>query len=471
MVSTQGETAPCLEASTRGDKATGVGPGRGPAPSLRLVWAVFFTYAGMVGVLVQTVLLPHLLPAWHQGHGLLRGTDAPVFHRRAVKEAEEIRRAGWSSWRLRPGSDLPVAITSAVYSVSVDEPWTMIPINAAVHATGGLVLLCIVAEFVRRRRHAVWAAIPCIAYPSAMTWYAQLHRDGWAILGTFLIVFGWLVLARSRTQRSLGRLGGGAWILLGAALVWVARPYLLQAFLVFGVAIALLLSGAWLMRGCRGRAPWRDVAVVSVLSWAVVGVLGWGAVKGLAAGSGGEGGALEGAGAGIQPGDEFDWQKSRWLPEPVDRRFRSVAKERAALLRIYPDAGSNVDIEVGFHSARAVLAYAPRALTVALFAPFPRDWLPPGVTPGGTLMRRVAGAEMLGVYLAVAFVPYGAWRWRARVETYVLLLFGTGMLVVYGTVIANVGTLYRLRYGYIMLLVGLGVGAAMEAWEDRRTAR
>ena len=80
-------------------------------------------------------------------------------------------------------------------------------------------------------------------------------------------------------------------------------------------------------------------------------------------------------------------------------------------------------------------------------------------------MRRVSAAEMIGVYAALILLPFSLWRWRRKPETWVLTLFCAGMMVTYGLVIANVGSLYRVRYGFLMTLVALGIAGGLSAYQ------
>ena len=92
-----------------------------------------------------------------------------------------------------------------------------------------------------------------------------------------------------------------------------------------------------------------------------------------------------------------------------------------------------------------------------------------GFTP-----RRIAALEMVGVYLALAFIPFAIWRWRRRVEIYVILAFCTGMMLFYAVSITNVGALYRFRYGFIMTVSAVGIAAGLtlaeETYKRRRSA-
>jgi hypothetical protein len=136
----------------------------------------------------------------------------------------------------------------------------------------------------------------------------------------------------------------------------------------------------------------------------------------------------------------------------------------------YKGSGSMVDRDVELLSMKDFVTYLPRAIQLGLFAPFPSDWLAPAQSSGGGIMRRVAGVEMLGVYFALAFLPYAMWRWRYRIEMWLIVAFGAILLLLYSYATPNIGSLYRLRYGFLMLLVTLGVAGACGAWRDFRNS-
>lgn len=85
------------------------------------------------------------------------------------------------------------------------------------------------------------------------------------------------------------------------------------------------------------------------------------------------------------------------------------------------------------------------------------------------MMRRIAALEMIGVYIALVFLLYAIWYWRHRVEVYVIGIFCTGMMLIYSISITNVGALYRMRYGFMMTLVALGVAGGLAAWQELHT--
>ena len=244
-------------------------------PTLWQLWLAGFLCAALVAVTVQFVVLPYLVPELHGGHGLLEGLDSQAFHSIAVDRARRIRTEGWSAWQLRPLGQSPAGIASAVYAVTVPEPWTLIPLNAALHATAALVLLRIVERFVPDRRRAVLAVLPFFFYPSAMTWYAQLHKDGMFILGSLLFAWGWMELVRLETWR--GGVGVvGRWVVLvvlGVLVSHVAREYSVLILGILAKGLVLGLMVVWVWRGIAERKMWRAGVPAVVGAWLVVGVL------------------------------------------------------------------------------------------------------------------------------------------------------------------------------------------------------
>lgn len=93
----------------------------------------------------------------------------------------------------------------------------------------------------------------------------------------------------------------------------------------------------------------------------------------------------------------------------------------------------------------AMLRYLPRALLIGFLAPFPWQWLDVHGSTG--VMKGVAGAETLLIYLLLPALLAGLWRLlkRRRFDGYVLLGFCVVLAGAMSLVVANLGTLFRLR--------------------------
>lgn len=433
---------------------------QGEAPLGRL-WAAFFVYAASVALLVQLVLLPYVFPAWHAGDGLLVGGDWVGFHSVARSRAEWIRTRGWEAFELALNGQALAGIASAVYAVTVPKPWTLIPLNAAVHATTGVVLLRIIQTFVADWRVALWATLPFMFYPSTLSWLAQIHKDGLFIAGFVFILYGWMRLAPAGSVRTRWTVSARACLLVlcGIFLMWLVRPY--QMALVQGVEG--LLGGIVVVAGAvqarRDPPRWRRALGVSLLAGVLIVVPGLLPVHTPLVARPPDVGDVGGPGGGpvVLP----RWEPTRWLPLFVESRAYGLAVAREYFRASYPEAKSNVDIDVSFRSVWDILRYLPRATEIALLAPFPLQWLEPGSLPSTTMMRRVAAVEMLGVYLALLCLPVALWLWRDRLELWLLVLSSVLVMEVYALAVPNLGALYRFRYGFIMLLVSMGVAGAL----------
>ena len=204
------------------------------------MWLGVLLWAAASAAAFQLILLPYIFTSWHAGDGLLVGGDWLGYHRMAVELAHDLRERGWDAWQLRPHGHAVVGIAAVVYALTVPEPWTLIPLNAALHASAALVVFRLLGIFVTDRRAAVAGVVPFALYPSAMTWYAQILKDGYAVLGYVLFLYGWaLLLAPSTWEAGPGRrLRAMLAIAAGAGLNWVVRPHIVTL-----LAIAAARSG------------------------------------------------------------------------------------------------------------------------------------------------------------------------------------------------------------------------------------
>ena len=131
------------------------------------------------------------------------------------------------------------------------------------------------------------------------------------------------------------------------------------------------------------------------------------------------------------------------------------------------NAGSNIDNDVSIKGKAALFRYLPRAAEIGLFAPFPNMWFARGMAVGRG-GRILSGLEMVLTYLIEALAVYALWWKRRHLSVWLLIcsaLLGTLAL---GLIVANVGSLYRLRYPFWILLVIMGTGGAIHFFSARK---
>ncbi len=129
-----------------------------------------------------------------------------------------------------------------------------------------------------------------------------------------------------------------------------------------------------------------------------------------------------------------------------------VGKVRRRFIEMYPNSGSNIDPDVQLNSMADLLRYLPRAAMVGFFAPFPNMWLATG-NQVGSAGRLLGGLESLAMYAVEALALLGLWRGRRRLSAWFLWSVAAAGMIALGLVVINVGTLFRLRYVFLMLLI------------------
>lgn len=449
-------------------------------------WISVFCATALMALFVQLVMLPHLFPELHAGSGLLIGGDWVGFHMIAVELAEKVHAQGWSAWELRPHNHPPAGIAAAIYTLTVPEPYVLIPLNATLHATTGVVLMRIFRYLTNSDFIALCAALPFVAYPSTMAWYAQIHKDGFYFAGTFLCLYGWILLARVPTWQLGWRpvLAGLAWLGAGVALMGLVRPHSFQVMQGMGFILAMGLTMLFIVRGVKKKLPWKSCAAAIVILFLVPLLLRLAPIDPKLSSEVPATTFINESAENLYPPNRQTlslaeasvkdcWRPSNWLPNLVENNFLWLAIQRDKYILREPGldknqkAGSMIDINVHLSSAQDFITYLPRAVQIGLFAPFPIHWIAQGASPGGSMMRRLAGAEMIGVYCALLFLPYALWRWRNRVEMWLPVAFGTILILVYTFATPNLGSLYRQRYGFLMLLVGIGVAGCFNLLKQR----
>lgn len=450
---------------------------------MRVAWLIFFVFAAVTALLVGRVVLPFLLPEIHAGDGLLAGGDWVGFHKIAVELAERIRTQGWAVWELRPYDHSPAGIAAAVYALTVAKPFALIPINAALHATAGVTIMRLVMHLTSENFIAFCAALPFVLYPSAMAWYTQIQKDGFYFAGAFLCLYGWVLLARLPTWQADAYSGSRWWggtVLVGLAclgaglaMMGLVRTYSFQVMQGIGLIFAVGLTVLFIIRGAKRLLPWKACIAAIAILFLVPLMLRFAPseMRGSSTLSDAPFSAESDAGRWTsEVVAKENWRPTGWLPHVIENNFLRLAVLREGYLstNAYKDSGSNIDVDVRLSSVADFAAYLPRAAQIGFLAPFPSHWIASGYSPGGSLMRRLAGAEMIGVYCALLFLPYAMWRWRRKVEMWLAAVFGTVLVLVYAFVTPNLGSLHRLRYGFLMLIVAVAVAGAITAWRDFR---
>lgn len=435
-------------------------------PSPLLVWGIAFIYAVVLGLTLQKLILP-LVPSLHAEHGLLQ-QDAIYFHTVAVQLAERIRTIGWSEWKLFPGNGATgnVGLLAALYALLGPNPVWFIPFAAAAHATGATVIYLLGPLLWPGRvgrLGGLVAATLFVVFPSALLSYGQNYKDAFSIAGTLIIVYVWLgAVASPGVSARWGRLLTA--MVIGIALVWCVRPYLLLV-LTGGLALTLVIVVALAIIRRRLVSEWKAMVLGTACLVLISASALW-----LPKGKNLEAFNAEMTNAEMTNATSKDWRwkSSEWVPVPIDKTL-----ERISILRVgfaahgdLVGAGSQIDADYLPDSALSAIVYTPRATMVGLFAPFPSTW-----TEKMNLIRVVGAMETMLWYLLVPGVIL-ALVLRPSPAMFIGMIVCGIMITFYSYIQPNVGTLYRVRAGPFFFFILCGaIGWARVALKLLSVAR
>ena len=155
------------------------------------------------------------------------------------------------------------------------------------------------------------------------------------------------------------------------------------------------------------------------------------------------------------------WTKSAWIPPTLERHVIAANMYRDSFLTYYliDDPGSNIDTDVLFRSIKDIISYLPRCLQIVVFSPFPNMWQNTK-TQSNQGIRQISGAETILIYILwFGFIIY---LWQRKGQTGFklwLLLFISVMIIPLGLFVPNIGTLYRMRFIFLIpIIVGGAIG-------------
>jgi len=417
------------------------------------LWVAMFCYSTVVGLLFQKLLLP-AIPSLHAGHGLM-SNDAIYFHHVAEAMAAHIQDFGWSwdaIWSDRPGARGNVTLLAILYALFGPDPSLILPINAAFHATSGMLLYLIVQLLYPGRVGqiaGVVAALLFVTFPSGINWYAQVHKDGYAIAGTLLVLYAWLRFMDQRVdKKSVGWFVLGS--LIGITLIVFVRPYNMM-FLALATGVWLFAATVFSLFRRQWKKEWKYLLSLALM-WGFFASIAMAVItnasdvsNGYAHWTGTQ------SSQSSQVCSEWTWESSDVLPGGIEKFIEKAARTRAGLICASYDAASTLDRDQLPNSVAGAIAYMPRALEIALLAPFPDTWLPP------TSMARLVGSlEILVWYILIPGFLLALYKMRSDGMLF-CLVFALCYLAVYGFTIGNLGTLHRIRFPFLFIFMSVGV--------------
>lgn len=416
-----------------------------------ILWVVFFCYSICAALIFQHIILPHL-SSMQSGSGMINN-DANYFDLVATTLAKNIQDHGWSNWTLYPEEGAPgnVAILGALYALFGHDPSLVIPINAAIHALGGVMIYMLAREISNTKYAGMYAGIIAatlfVIFPSTLTWYGQNHKDTYAITGVLLTLLVWMKALKSPPNMQ-DWLSLAVVSFIAVILVGMVRPFLLKLLLIFGAVILMVIVTSNILGRSRNLIK-PSIFFLFFLLCLLAGIHFAKVLGGQQADA-----TYEKWQDNTQKVDQgWYWSSTSWMPSGIENYIESAARTRAGLISYGEDvkAKSMIDEDIAPRNIYEVVTYLPRAYQVALFAPFPSSWF-----EIKSITRMASAAEMIVYYFSLPGLLILLYHNR-KPPVILAIAFSSFFLLIYGFTQANLGTLYRYRYAYTSILLMLGV--------------
>lgn len=305
------------------------------------------------------------------------------------------------------------------------------------------------AEAVFDRRAALLAATVVALWPTWLIHTTQPLRDPLLItlVLTLLLIMRHLLTQTFSWRQTITAGGGGALILL---MIWIVRLSMWDIMrAVVGLGFVLVV-----LRQVKERR-----LICNVISGAMLIVVLW---------------LIPQFNQLLQFTEKREADSGRVLigEEVVELSlWDRIAARREGFIKRESDegykAGSDVDSDVRFHNKGELIRYLPRAAAIGFFAPFPNMWFAEGLLVGRA-GRWLSGFEMLLTYILEALAVIGVWQKRRQFLAWLLTFSAILGATALGLIVINIGSLYRLRYSYWILLVILGAGGMVHVLSKRR---
>lgn len=433
------------------------------------VYLAAFLFAFIAMTVARELVIPRM--NWNAVAGHLAG-DPQLYHKAAEWQKQNMEKMGIRVFQLRPDSSGPAGIASLSYYF-FDSIYGVVFLNALLHATSVLLMFLLLCIFFSRKV-ALVSCSPILVSPYFMVWFSQINKDSYSIAGSLFILYGVtsLVQMAVRDASNFYRYSKlVVTVIFGILLIALVRPYLNQIYLL---SVTLIFLGVIFIR--KFRVYWGFVFSMLLLSLLM---------KTFSTGATSDE-VLESFKyfSVTSPGGVVDNYQARPESEVANRCFRSISAEgwrddvslsfvnnkikailgHRCLIFTLLETQSNpttlnsiVDTDIMPSSTFATLRYLPRAVVYGIFSPWPDRWFYV-FNVRSSIFYVIAPVEAAILYIGLCFLIYwivSGKRWMALVPVF----FAIVVMSVYGLSTPFIGSLYRYRYTWWMLMISMGLGA------------
>jgi len=458
----------------------------------KIVFLVSFFYVCFAALIIQFLVIPEFLSDYHWGSGLLKTTDALTYHLIASSFSEYMNEVGISVWEHSPNNLLGqcvetncgiggvrspiVGLLSLFYYFFGIKPWTFIFFNALVHASSSYLIFKIF-KFTRISPKIIFLAVlPFIFFPSSAEWWSQIGKDGIFILAILMFFYSILKINLNYKYHYF------LVLILSFYLILTIRPYFLE-FLFLYVFISIIIFNIP-YKGIKSIfltfIPLLILMPLSLdINYLTSDLKRDYSEELLNIDESRLHPEFKKISQKIKQRTQESSKKEKVQQEKVqqekvqqiffEKTFGKLIPIRNSFSKYKRD--SDIDSDISINSFEELVDYIPRYTQVALFAPFPNMWFKEDLDKKSKIMRGVSGIEMLIYYfsLVVIFLSFFSIL-KNKIYLFILLPSFLSMFI-FAFTNPNIGTIYRQRYSFFILIVCTGLLIFLNKFYDRKIKR
>lgn len=204
---------------------------------LIIVFLFVLLYAISAMFFVREILVPEIYITATDGN--IPG-DAEYYNSLAHKKVIEIKKQGLGLFELRPSGQGAAGIASIFYLL-IDSPYSIVFVNALLHAFSVLVMVMIVRCWFPINL-SILATIPLAISPYMIMWFSQINKDSFTLIGVLLFVYGLIqIIMYAEILRKV--ILGFIFAVIGMLFLWIMRPYINMMLLPLITLILTFMIG------------------------------------------------------------------------------------------------------------------------------------------------------------------------------------------------------------------------------------
>ncbi|MDA1332504.1 MAG: hypothetical protein O3A65_08515 [Proteobacteria bacterium] len=390
--------------------------------------------------------------------------DPYFYHLLAKKNVESFYQGGLA-FSFFPDGQGVAGIASLSYLI-IDSVYAIVFLNCILHAASAVILFQILRHWFSPVSSIV-GMTPLLLSPYMMYWFSQINKESFTLFGALLFMYGFikfLPLEQFFSRRAFLTI---IQMIIGLLSIWLVRPFVIQLLL----PAVTLISGAAFFYYKKNKLIRFSFGVGFITLFSMIGLLG----------SPGQASHATVAQAIREPTKIYqkdvpivnkchesilNWQQAEFLPSFVDKRMRGLMEQRCRIFTILGYESNPTVLKSFFSvdwfpmSSLEAIYYIPTAFFYGVLSP--NFWeLRSIIEPKFSIFYLFSILESYLMYAGLAGLFLWVLRYR-QFSVLVPILCSLSVMTIFAIATPFLGALYRYRYSWWILLIGLGLAALSE---------